>query len=114
MELEAKVDERLFIMAHPNSYNKVYTVDLSWEDESTFVLRDEYKPFVYVKSRLSRSKVEGKRVGYNKFTFSLGEDNLQSAVPTKWINLDVVIDIGNGERIIANPTKVIEFYVEGK
>lgn len=113
MELEAKVDEKLFIMAHPNSYNKVYTVDLSWEDESTFVLRDDYIPYVYVKSQLSTSRIKGNRTGYNKFTFSLGEDNLQSAIPTKWINLDVVIELSNGDRIVANPTKVIEFYVEG-
>lgn len=113
MDLEAKVDDKLFVMVHPNSYNKVYTVNLAWEDESTFVLRDDYVPCVYVKSQLSKSKVIGKRIGYNKFTFSLGEDNLQPAIPNKWINLDIVIELDNGERIVANPTKVIEFYVEG-
>ena len=112
MELEAKVNNGLFSLTHSNNVSEVYTVSLSWLDESTFVIRDNYIPYVYIQSQDNKiSKVDGIRIAYNQFTFYLDSNIINESMVKKWVIMDVVIDLGNNKRIIANPNKTIEMYV---
>ena len=112
MELDAKIDNKIFSVIGNDSDSNVYTVKLSWSDGGTFVIRDNYQPVVYIviKDSGKQKRILGNRVGYNLFNFSIDVSTLNSSSKNYWVILDVGIEIDDDKRLIANPETDIEMY----
>lgn len=108
--LSAKIAGGLFILFNKLKPTDKLTVEFSYDDGKTFVIRDTDEIRVIVETNKARGVTTGTRTGYKKFEFSLEDAlNLVDYTGIKRYKVTVQV-IRDGEVIHTNDGEYIEIY----
>ena len=108
--LSAKIAGGLFILFNKLKPSDKLTVEFSYDDGKTFVIRDTDDIRVIVQTNKARGMTTGTRTSYKKFEFSLEDAlNLLDYTGVKRYKVTVQV-IRGGEVIPTNDGEYIEIY----